>query len=156
VSEGDKRKGETDGVVLIHTDGGCRGNPGPGAWAAVLASDAQRKEIVGTDPRTTNNRMELMAAISALEALKRPSRAKIVTDSEYLRLGITIWLPNWVKKNWKTSARKPVLNRDLWERLVALTRAHQVEWGWVKGHGGDEENERCDHLVNQALDGMGA
>jgi ribonuclease HI len=147
---------ENDGVVTIHTDGGCRGNPGPGAWAAVLTAGSKRKEIVGTEAHTTNNRMELLAAISGLEALNRPSRVKMVTDSEYLRRGITEWLPVWVQKNWKTSARKPVLNRDLWERLSALTGIHQVEWGWVRGHDGDVENERCDDLVNQALDGMGA
>ncbi len=149
--------GEADnGRVVIHTDGGCRGNPGPGAWAAVLVSGAKRKEIVGTDPMTTNNRMELMAAIAALEALKRPCRVKLVTDSEYLRRGITEWLPRWVKKNWRTSARKPVQNRDLWERLVALTCVHTTEWSWVRGHAGDSENERCDGLVNEALDRMGA
>lgn len=143
-----------DDAVVIHTDGGCRGNPGPGGWAAILACGGRHKELVGTEPHTTNNRMELLAAIKALEALKRPCKARIVTDSVYLHHGITEWLPNWIRKGWKTSSRKPVLNRDLWERLQELTGLHQVEWGWVKAHAGHPENERCDELVNDALDRM--
>jgi ribonuclease HI len=147
---------EATDQVLIHTDGGCRGNPGPGSWAAVLRHGNRRKEISGTEARTTNNRMELTAAIRALESLKVPCKVRLVTDSEYLRLGITEWLPNWIKKGWKTSSRKPVQNRDLWERLQELAAVHEVEWGWVRGHAGDPDNERCDELVNQALDSIGA
>ena len=142
--------------VVIHTDGGCRGNPGPGAWAAVLECRGRRRELAGTEGHTTNNRMELTAAIRALEALKRPCRVRMVTDSEYLRLGITEWLPNWIRKGWKTSDRKPVQNRDLWERLREQEAVHRIDWAWVKGHAGDAGNERCDELVNEALDALGA
>ena len=142
--------------VLIYTDGGCRGNPGPGAYAAILISGAREKEVVGSELHTTNNRMELMAAIAGLGILKRPCRAKVITDSEYLRRGITEWLPGWIEKGWRTATRKPVLNRDLWERLHALCQTHRVEWDWVRGHAGDPYNERCDQLVNQELDRMGA
>ena len=140
--------------VVIHTDGGCRGNPGPGAFAAVLRSRDHLREVVGTEPRTTNNRMELRAAIAGLSALKRPCKVRMVTDSEYLRRGITEWLPNWIQKGWRTSAKKPVMNRDLWEELEALCRVHQVKWDWVRGHAGDPDNERCDWLVNEAMDAM--
>ncbi|MBI4584254.1 MAG: ribonuclease HI [Planctomycetes bacterium] len=138
--------------VLIYTDGGCRGNPGLGAWAAVLVSGALRKEISGVEPHTTNNRMELTAAIRALEQLKRPCQVILTTDSQYLRRGITEWLPRWVERGWRTASKKPVLNRDLWERILELTRRHQMEWRWVEGHSGDRENERCDRLVNEAMD----
>ncbi len=151
----EERNGRQEEVV-IHTDGGCRGNPGPGSYAAILQYGTKRRELVGTEQHTTNNRMELRAAIVALEALKRPCRVRLVTDSEYLRLGITQWLPNWIKKRWKTSSRKPVQNRDLWERLEELSRVHQVEWDWVPSHSGHPENERCDQLVNEAMDRMGA
>ena len=152
--------GEGDGcspgdAVVIHTDGGCRGNPGPGAWAAILRCRGRTKEIVGAAPHTTNNRMEILAAISALEALKRPCRVRLVTDSEYLRKGITEWLPGWIAKGWRTAARKPVLNRDLWERLDELNRRHRVRWDWIRGHAGDPDNERADRLVNEALDRAG-
>jgi ribonuclease HI len=138
--------------VLIHTDGGCRGNPGPGAWAAVLRSNGKERELVGSELRTTNNRMELMAAIKALEALKRPCRVRLVTDSEYVRRGISEWLPRWVEKGWRTAGKKPVLNRDLWEKLHSLNQVHQVIWEWVAGHAGHPDNERCDRLVNETLD----
>jgi len=138
--------------VVIHTDGGCRGNPGPGAWAAVLRSGDRGRELVGTEAETTNNRMELMAAIKALESLKRPCRARMVTDSKYLKSGITEWLPNWIENGWKNSRRKPVLNRDLWERLRRLCEGHDVRWEWVEGHAGVPDNERCDRLLNEALD----
>ncbi len=138
--------------VVIYTDGGCRGNPGPGAWSAVLILGAHRKEISGVESHTTNNRMELTAAIRALEQLKRPCQVALTTDSEYLRRGITEWLPRWVERGWKTSSKKPVLNQDLWVRILELTRRHQMEWKWVEGHSGDRENERCDQLVNEAMD----
>lgn len=147
---------ESDEVIEIHTDGGCRGNPGPGGYAAVIRSGGKRKEIVGTELDTTNNRMELRAAIAGLEALNRPCLVKMVTDSEYLRLGITEWLPRWIRNGWKTSNRKPVLNKDLWERLRDLSSSHRIEWSWVPGHSGDPENERCDQLVNEALDRLGS
>ena len=141
----------------VFTDGACEGNPGPGGWAAVWVEDDQVvEERCGDAAHTTNNRMELLAAIKALESLKGPCRVRIVTDSEYLRRGITEWMPNWIRKGWKTSDRKPVLNRDLWERLRELTGIHPVEWGWVRGHAGDPHNERCDEIVNQALDAIGA
>ncbi len=138
--------------VVIHTDGGCRGNPGPGAFAAVLRSGKRVKTVVGSERSTTNNRMELRAAIAALEALKRPCRVKVVTDSEYLRRGITEWLPAWRKNGWRTSARKPVLNRDLWEKLVEASGGHEIEWEWVRGHAGHPDNELCDRLVNEEMD----
>ena len=141
--------------VVVHTDGGCRGNPGKGAWAAILQCNGKERELVGTEAHTTNNRMELTASIEALSALKRRCRVKVLTDSEYLKRGITEWLPNWIAKGWRTSAKKPVLNRDLWERLDALTKQHDVTWAWVRGHDGDEFNERCDQLVNGAMDAMG-
>lgn len=139
--------------VLIHTDGGCRGNPGPGAWAAILTCGSRNREISGYEARTTNNRMELLAAIRALEALDRPCRVRLFTDSEYLRRGITEWLPSWIARGWKTAARRPVKNRDLWEQLERLISRHDVEWAWVRGHSGHVENERCDALVNAVLDG---
>jgi len=138
--------------VVVHTDGGCRGNPGPGAYAAVLRYGGKKKELWGGERHTTNNRMELMAAIKALEALKRPCRVKIVTDSQYLHRGINEWLPRWEKKGWRTAARKPVLNRDLWERLQEMCRRHTVSWEWVRGHAGHPDNERCDQLVNEEID----
>lgn len=142
--------------VVVYTDGGCRGNPGPGAYAAVLQYGGKKKELSGGERHTTNNRMELMAAIKALEALERPSRVKIVTDSQYLQRGITEWLPRWEKKGWRTADRKPVLNRDLWERLQEMSRRHTVSWEWVRGHAGHPGNERCDQLVNEELDRLQA
>jgi ribonuclease HI len=140
--------------VVIHTDGGCRGNPGPGAYAALLRCRGRVREVVGTEARTTNNRMELRAAIAGLSALKRPCRVTMITDSEYLRRGISEWLPNWIEKGWRTSAKKPVLNRDLWEEIHRLCQVHQVKWDWVRGHAGDPDNEHCDYLVNAAMDAM--
>ena len=138
--------------VTIYCDGACRGNPGPGGYAAILRSGRCETTVAGAEPRTTNNRMELMAAIKALEALGEPSNVKIVTDSQYLKNGITVWIHAWRARGWRTSARKAVLNRDLWERLLALCGEHSVEWEWVAGHAGHEFNERCDRLANEAID----
>ncbi|MFM2289375.1 MAG: ribonuclease [Pseudomonadota bacterium] len=136
----------------IYTDGACRGNPGPGGWGAVLMHDGRERELSGADPATTNNRMELTAVIEALAALKRPVKARIYTDSQYVRLGILEWVANWKKRGWKTADRKPVKNQDLWERLDALAAGHELEWHWVKGHSGVPGNERCDALANEAID----
>jgi ribonuclease HI len=138
-------------LVVIHTDGACSGNPGPGGWGAVLVSGKHRKEIFGGEPLTTNNRMELMAAISALEALKRPSRVALHTDSEYLRNGISTWIQGWKQRGWKTADRKPVKNLDLWQRLDRAQSSHQVTWHWLKGHAGHAENEQADALARQGL-----
>ncbi|NNF60722.1 MAG: ribonuclease HI [Gammaproteobacteria bacterium] len=140
--------------VVIHTDGACRGNPGPGAWAAILSARGSEKELSGAEELTTNNRMEMMAAIRALEALKRPASVTIYTDSVYLLRGVTEWMHGWKRRGWKTSSRKPVKNRELWERLDELVGAHDIEWVWVKGHSGDPGNERADELANVALDRM--
>lgn len=137
--------------VEIHTDGACSGNPGPGGWAAVLCWRGHRREISGYDPLTTNNRMELQAAIAALEALKRPTRVRIVTDSTYLRHGITSWLAGWKRRGWQTADKKPVKNRDLWERLERALGTHDITWDWVKGHAGAVENERADELARLAI-----
>ena len=141
-------------IVEIYTDGACRGNPGPGGWGALLSSGEHEKELSGADPQTTNNRMELTAVIRALESLKRPTEARIFTDSEYVRRGITEWVKNWKARGWKTADRKPVKNQDLWERLDALAAGHKIEWRWVKGHSGVPGNERVDRLANQAIDAM--
>ena len=141
-------------LVEIYTDGACRGNPGPGGWGALLSSGEHEKELSGADPQTTNNRMELTAVIRALESLKRPTEARIFTDSEYVRRGITEWVKNWKARGWKTADRKPVKNQDLWERLDALAAGHKIEWRWVKGHSGVPGNERVDRLANQAIDAM--
>jgi ribonuclease HI len=133
--------------VDIHTDGACLGNPGPGGWAAVLRWRGQERELAGGEPDTTNNRMELMAAISALEALREPCNATLHTDSQYVRQGITEWMPNWVRRGWKTAGGDPVKNRDLWERLNLAVASHKVDWRWVKGHSGDPDNERVDQLA---------
>ena len=138
--------------VEIFTDGACRGNPGPGGWGALLRYGAHEKELYGGEPDTTNNRMELMAAIRALESLKRPCSVRLTTDSVYVRSGITEWLPQWKKRGWKTAARKPVKNVDLWQRLDAAIQRHQVSWHWVKGHSGHVENERADLLANRGID----
>lgn len=142
---------DQDGVVDIHTDGACRGNPGPGGWGAVLRYRGHERELSGGEPETTNNRMELMAAIQALEVLKRPARVRIVTDSKYVRDGVTLWLANWKQSGWKTSAKKPVKNADLWQRLDAAQDTHLVEWLWVKGHAGNPGNERADALARAGL-----
>jgi ribonuclease HI len=136
--------------VVIYTDGGCEPNPGVGGWGAVLLSKGKRKELSGGDVDTTNNRMELMAAIESLEALKRPCKVKLITDSEYVRKGITQWIQNWKANGWKRKGGE-IKNSDLWRRLDALTHYHMIEWGWVKGHSGVYENERCDELASEAI-----
>ena len=137
--------------VVLFTDGACSGNPGPGGWGALLRYGETEKELSGGEPETTNNRMELMAAIAALEALKRPSEATLTTDSVYVRDGITKWLHNWKRNGWKTAAKKPVKNEDLWRRLDAAQAPHQIDWRWIKGHAGHAENERCDALARAAV-----
>ena len=140
--------------VEIYTDGACRGNPGPGGWGASLRYSGQQKDLYGSEPDTTNNRMELMAVIQALESLKRPCTVKIYTDSKYVLDGMTKWLPNWKKKGWKTAAKKPVKNVELWQRLDSAVQEYDVTWQWVKGHAGDEGNECADSLANRAIDEM--
>ncbi len=137
-------------TVEIYTDGACSGNPGPGGWGAVLRYGEHEKELSGGEADTTNNRMELMAAIMALEELKRPCTIKLTTDSQYVRKGITEWLAGWKKKNWLTASRQPVKNVDLWQRLEQATLAHTIEWCWVKGHSGHPDNERADDLAREA------
>ncbi len=136
--------------VEIHTDGSCLGNPGPGGWAAVLRYQGRERELSGGEALTTNNRMELMGAIMALEAVSEPCRIVLHTDSQYVRQGITEWMANWVRRNWKTAGGDPVKNRDLWERLHAANQRHKVEWRWVKGHSGNPDNERVDVLARDA------
>jgi ribonuclease HI len=138
--------------VEVYTDGACRGNPGPGGWGAVLRYGGHEKELSGAESHTTNNRMELMAAIRALEALKRQCNVELTTDSTYVRNGITEWLSDWKRRGWKTAAKKPVKNIDLWKRLDEAVARHEVEWHWVKGHSGHPENERADRLANAAID----
>ena len=138
--------------VVIYTDGACSGNPGPGGWGAVLRWNGTEKELHGSEPQTTNNRMELTAAIQALEALNRPSRVKLHTDSTYLLNGITKWVAGWQRNGWRTAARKPVKNEDLWRRLVAAMDGHEISWVWVKGHAGDEDNERADALARLGIE----
>jgi len=133
--------------IEIHTDGACLGNPGPGGWAALLRYGARERELVGGESQTTNNRMELMAAISGLEALTEGCRVVLFTDSQYVRQGITQWLPNWLRRGWKTAGGDPVKNRDLWERLAVAIVRHEIDWRWVKGHSGDPDNERVDQLA---------
>ena len=137
--------------VVIHTDGACSGNPGPGGWGAILAFGDHKKELKGGEPHTTNNRMELMAAIQALEALKRPCRVELHTDSQYLRNGIREWIHAWKARGWKTAAKAPVKNEDLWKRLDAARARHDVAWRWVKGHAGHDLNERADRLAVAAI-----
>ncbi|HZK89224.1 MAG TPA: ribonuclease HI [Stellaceae bacterium] len=137
--------------VDIFTDGACRGNPGPGGWGAILRHGAVEKELSGGEPATTNNRMEMTAAIVGLEALKRPCRVRLYTDSQYLRDGITQWLRGWKARNWRTADKKPVKNVDLWQRLDAATGPHRIEWIWVRGHAGHPENERADALARAAV-----
>lgn len=138
--------------VLIYTDGACRGNPGPGGWGARLEFRGQLKELCGGEPATTNNRMELMGAIRALEALKEPCTVILYTDSNYVRSGITEWLRGWKAKGWKTASKQPVKNVDLWQRLDAAAARHAVDWRWVKGHAGDPGNEAADRLANRGLE----
>ena len=143
-------------VVEIFTDGACRGNPGPGGWAAKLRYRDNTRVVSGAEPATTNNRMELTAAIEGLETLKRPCRVVLWTDSEYLRRGITEWVERWKRNGWRTSQRTAVKNRDLWQRLAAASAHHCIDWRWVKGHSGHPENEEVDRLANEAIDAMAA
>jgi ribonuclease HI len=137
--------------VVVYTDGACSGNPGPGGWGAILIHGGHRKEISGGEPVTTNNRMELMAAISALEAVTRPARIDVHTDSEYLKNGISTWIHSWKRRGWRTAAGTPVKNEELWRRLEEAQAPHQVVWHWVRGHAGHDENERADELARQAM-----
>jgi ribonuclease HI len=141
-------------ALMIHTDGACRGNPGPGGWGVLMNWNGTVKELSGSEPDTTNNRMELTAVIMALTALKRPTQATVQTDSQYVIKGITEWLPAWKARGWRTADRKPVKNQDLWERLDQLAGQHGLTWQWVKGHSGDPGNERVDELANLAIDAM--
>jgi ribonuclease HI len=141
---------ETDDAVVIYTDGGCEPNPGVGGWAAILLYNGNERELSGGDPDTTNNRMELMAAISGLEALKRPCRVHLFTDSEYVKKGITEWMPGWKRRQWRRKGGA-IKNVDLWKRLDAATREHEISWKWVKGHAGVHYNERCDTLASEAI-----
>lgn len=138
--------------TLIFTDGACRGNPGPGGWGAILRYNDHEKTLYGAESMTTNNRMELMAAIQALESLKRPCKVCLTTDSQYVQKGITEWMDSWKKRGWKTAGKKPVKNVDLWQRLDAAVTEHDICWEWVKGHSGHPENELADTLANQAID----
>jgi ribonuclease HI len=138
--------------VVIYTDGACSGNPGPGGWGVVMRWQGKEKEMHGGDPLTTNNRMELMAAIQALEALQRPTTVSLHTDSKYLLDGITKWIQGWQRNGWKTAAKKPVKNDDLWRRLIEAMRPHDVSWVWVKGHAGDPGNERADALARRGIE----
>ena len=146
-----KSEADNGGTVEIFTDGACSGNPGPGGWGAILRYRGVEREISGAEPATTNNRMELFAAIAALEALKRPCAVKVYTDSQYLRDGITKWLPLWKARQWRTADKKPVKNVDLWQRLDAAALPHRVEWHWVRGHAGHPENMRADSLARAAI-----
>ena len=139
-------------IVTIYTDGACRGNPGPGGWGALLIFGENEKEIFGGEAETTNNRMELCACIEALDQLSRRCQVRVFTDSTYVKDGIQSWLRNWKRNNWKTAAKKPVKNRDLWEKLDQLSARHDIEWRWVKGHAGDVGNERADQLANRGID----
>jgi ribonuclease HI len=138
-------------AVLIYTDGACRGNPGPGGWGAVMIAGMHRKEICGGDLATTNNRMELMAAIQALETLTRPCKVELHTDSQYVKNGVTTWIHGWKARGWKTADKSPVKNEDLWKRLDAARSRHQVDWRWVKGHAGHELNEVADELARKGM-----
>jgi ribonuclease HI len=144
---------KADKIVEIFADGACSGNPGPGGYGAILKFGGKTREISGCRLNTTNNRMEMMAVVQALRQLKRPCKIRIVTDSHYLVKGMTEWMPRWIRRNWKNSQNKPVMNRDLWEELVRLCGTHQIEWQWIKGHQGHKENERCDELAKAAIKG---
>lgn len=143
---------ESNKLVEIYTDGACRGNPGPGGWGALLRFGGHEKHLYGGERETTNNRMELMAAIRALESLKEPCKVQLTTDSVYVQKGISEWLANWKRRGWKTANKKPVKNVDLWQRLDLATGPHEVEWLWVKGHSGHPENELADRLANQGVE----
>lgn len=148
---GAAKLGAMSKLVTIHTDGACSGNPGPGGWGALLEYGEHEKELSGAEAETTNNRMELMAAIRALEALKRPARVRLVTDSVYVKDGVTKWIHGWKKNGWKTAAKKPVKNEDLWRRLDEAVQRHEITWDWVKGHSGHVENDRADTLAREAI-----
>jgi len=139
-------------IVEAYTDGACRGNPGPGGWGVLLRYGNHEKELYGAEADTTNNRMELMAAIQALESLSRECHVILTTDSQYVRMGITEWIANWKKRGWKTASKQPVKNIDLWQRLDTAAAQHEVEWHWVRGHTGHPENERADQLANRGID----
>jgi ribonuclease HI len=140
--------------VTMYTDGACRGNPGPGGWGVLLRANGRERELSGGERHTTNNRMELTAAIEGLLALRKPCEVALYTDSEYVRRGIVDWMPGWKRSGWRTAARKPVKNEDLWRRLDEVASGHKVSWHWVRGHAGHPENERADALANQGLDEM--
>ncbi|MDA1343321.1 MAG: ribonuclease HI [Proteobacteria bacterium] len=141
-------------VVIIYTDGACRGNPGPGGWGVILSYKGNAKELYGGEPETTNNRMELTAVINALETLTKPCAVQINSDSKYVLQGITEWMDNWKKRDWKTASKSPVKNEDLWRRLDAARLPHNIEWLWVKGHSGNSGNDRADQLANLGIDGL--
>ena len=141
-------------TVFIYTDGACRGNPGPGGWGAILAYKGNTKEFYGCERETTNNRMELLAVINALEALTKPCSVQINSDSKYVLQGITEWMDNWKKRGWKTASKSPVKNEDLWRRLDTARTPHRIEWTWVKGHSGDTGNDRADQLANLGIDSL--
>jgi ribonuclease HI len=145
---------ETTEAVKIYADGACKGNPGPGGWGAILQYGGKEKEIFGGEPQTTNNRMELTAVIRALEALTKPSRIEVYTDSQYVQKGISEWLRDWRRRGWKTADKKPVKNRELWEELDRLQAQHRITWHWVRGHAGHPENERADRLANRGVDSL--
>ncbi|MFZ5906043.1 MAG: ribonuclease HI [Nitrospirota bacterium] len=144
-------KSDARPFVEIYTDGACSGNPGAGGYGVVLRCEGREKELSGCDPDTTNNRMELAAVIAALEALKRPCRVKVMTDSSYVVQGMTVWVRGWIRNNWKNSRKQEVLNRDLWERLVRLAGPHEIHWEWIRGHSNHAENERCDALAKASI-----
>jgi ribonuclease HI len=145
---------KTQHTIEMFTDGACRGNPGSGGWGVLLRTNGREKELYGGEPETTNNRMEMMAAIRGLETLKHPCRVKITTDSQYVMKGATEWMANWKRRGWKTANRQPVKNVDLWQRLSAALENHDVQWHWVRGHTGHAENERADALANLGIDAM--
>jgi len=141
-----------DKKIYIYTDGACKGNPGPGGWGALIVYNSSEKEFYGGEQHTTNNRMEMMAAIQALSQLTSPCDVVLTTDSQYLRQGITQWIVNWKKRGWKTAAKQPVKNKDLWQQLDELVQGHSISWNWVKGHSGHRENERADELANKGIE----
>ncbi|MCK4586778.1 MAG: ribonuclease HI [Gammaproteobacteria bacterium] len=145
-----------DQKIEMFTDGACRGNPGPGGWGVMLRFNSTEKELFGGEAQTTNNRMELMAAIRGMEALTKPCSVVLTTDSQYVMKGITEWMENWKRRGWKTAAKKPVKNVDLWQRLSSALEKHEVEWQWVRGHTGHPENERADELANRGIDELGS
>ena len=148
----EKKKDNMDKKIYIYTDGACKGNPGPGGWGALMVYNSTEKEFYGGEQHTTNNRMEMTAAIKALNQLTRPCEVVLTTDSQYLRQGITQWIANWKKRGWKTAAKQPVKNKDLWQQLDELVQGHSISWNWVKGHSGHRENERADELANKGIE----